>query len=353
MSTLDVSVDKMSIADENTKVDNNIINAVSNNILCKTVTSSDKKTAAAEHSVLHFGIEICANCGKEGDEVKNICNKCKKATYCNAACKKKHRHKHKKDCEEHQRLAAKLHDEKLFKQPPPKEDCSLCFIRLPIHRTGSKYNACCGKTICSGCSYAPVYDNQGNIVAEKKCPFCRAPCTTTDEDHLQRLKKRVEANDPIAIHNEGCDYRVGRNGFPQDYAKALELWHRAGELGYAVAYNNIGYAYDYGEGVEVDKKKAAHYYELAAMGGNVIARSNLGNNEVVTGNIDRALKHFVIAAGSGNTNSLKQIRILYTNGHATVDDDTKALRLYQAYLGEIKSKQRDEAAAADGNYRYY
>jgi len=168
------------------------------------------------------------------------------------------------------------------------------------------------------------------------------------------LKKRVEANDPIAIHNEGCDYRVGRNGFPQDYTKALELWHRAGELGYAVAYNNIGCAYDYGEGVEVDKKKAVHYYEIAAMKGDALARHNLGCVEEKTaGNTERALKHFVIAARSGNTNSLKQIRILYTNGHATVDDDTKALRLYQAYLGEIKSNHREEAAAADDNYRYY
>jgi hypothetical protein len=41
-------------------------------------------------------VSICANCGKEGDDVNNICNKCKQVKYCNAACKKKHRHKHKK-----------------------------------------------------------------------------------------------------------------------------------------------------------------------------------------------------------------------------------------------------------------
>ena len=41
------------------------------------------------------------------------------------------------------------------------------------------------------------------------------------------------------------------------------------------------------------------------------------------------------------------------NGHATKDDYTKALRAYQAYLVEIKSTQRDKAAAASANYRYY
>ena len=41
------------------------------------------------------------------------------------------------------------------------------------------------------------------------------------------------------------------------------------------------------------------------------------------------------------------------DGHATKDDYAKALRAYQAYLAEIKSAQRDAAAAARANYRYY
>ena len=39
-------------------------------------------------------------------------------------------------------------------------------------------------------------------------------------------------------------------------------------------------------------------------------------------------------------------------GHATKDDYAKALRAYQAYLAEIKSDQRDKAAAASADYRY-
>ena len=124
-------------------------------------------------------VSVCANCGKEGYDINNVCNKCKKATYCNATCKKKHRSKHKKQCEEYVKLAAQraaeLHDEKLFKQPPPKEDCPICFIYLPSLRTGKRYKSCCGKVICCGCIHAPVYDDQGNEVDNKKCPFCRVP----------------------------------------------------------------------------------------------------------------------------------------------------------------------------------
>ena len=37
----------------------------------------------------------------------------------------------------------------------------------------------------------------------------------------------------------------------------------------------------------------------------------------------------------------------------TKEDYMKALQLYQEYLDEIKSHQRDEAAAADEKCRYY
>jgi len=306
-------------------------------------------------------ISICANCGK--DNATNTCNKCRQVKYCNAICKKVHKKKHKKDCEEHVRLAAEkhdkelriaaeLHDEKLFKQPPPLDDCPICFLRLPTLGTGIKYKTCCGKVICSGCEYAPVYDNQGNQVDNKKCAFCRVP-TCDNEETNRRIKKRVEMNDPIAIYNQGCDYRDGLRGFPQDYTKTLELFLRAGEFGHASSYNDIGYAYDNGEGVEIDKKKARHYFELGAIGGDATARYNLGIWEEDSGNYERALKNHVIAVRSGYAPSLKEIQRLYSNGRATRDDYTKSLQSYQDYLGEIKSKQRDDAATAREDYRYY
>ena len=44
--------------------------------------------------------DICAYCGKESNSSDmNTCNKCKSVKYCNAACKKMHRQKHKKQCE--------------------------------------------------------------------------------------------------------------------------------------------------------------------------------------------------------------------------------------------------------------
>ena len=74
---------------------------------------------------------------------------------------------------------------------------------------------------------------------------------------------------------------------------------------------------------------------------------------MVAGNINRAIKHYMIAVRRGSGDSLKQIKYLFSNGHATKDDYTKALQSYQEYLAEVKSVQRDKAAAADEEYCYY
>ena len=203
-----------------------------------------------------------------------------------------------------------ISDDELFKQPPPKEDCPICLLYLPTLESGSMYYVCCGKIICSGCAYAPVYDNLGNEINKKKCPFCRTPWSGSDEEFNERLQKRVEVGDAGAIFTLGNYYRDAEDGFPQDYAKAFELFVQAGE------HCNVGYAYENGHGVEIDKKKANHYYKLAAIEGDVTSRYNLGLDEEDEGNKNRALKHYMIAAESGEPDSLKKIQKLYTNGHA-------------------------------------
>ena len=109
---------------------------------------------------------------------------------------------------------------------------------------------------------------------------------------FEQTKKCTEIGDANAIYGLGCCYFGGLHGLPQDRAKALEFWHRAGELGYTPSYYSIGVTYYEGNGVERDEKKV-HFYELAAMGGVVEARYNLGMYEACSaGNMDRALKHY-------------------------------------------------------------
>ena len=191
--------------------------------------------------------DICANCGKEGN--LKACTACNMVKYCNRDCQIAHRPRHKKECKKRTR---ELHDEKLFNQPPSEHgDCPICFLRLPTLRSGITYKPCCGKLFCIGCNHAPVYDHEGNIVADT-CPFCRTPPPTSADEMMQRMKKRVEARDVEAIFSLGGFYDNGDYGLRQNHAKAVELYKQAGELGHAAAYCKVGKSYK----LHVDKKKA-------------------------------------------------------------------------------------------------
>ena len=295
----------------------------------------------------------CAACGKEGGNL-NTCNTCKMVKYCNAACKKKHRSKHKKACE---RRVAELHDEELFKEHP-REECPICLLPLTFDTNYATFKSCCGKIICNGCIYAMVEEAYGRgkvELCDHLCAFCREP-KPSDREEIQQLKKLMERDNAMAFYAFAGHCARGER-VPQDLEKANELYLKAGELGCAVAYSKLGYSYNNGRGVEVDKKKAKHYYELAAMRGCTYARHNLGFVEEKAGNYHRAYKHYIIAAKAGFKKSLDAVKGGFMDGIVTKDEYANTLRAYQSRQDEMKSKDRDKVAEAfrqgRGTNHYY
>jgi len=281
-------------------------------------------------------MSYCANCGKEGNsDDMNTCNKCKSVKYRNAACKKKHRKKHKKACE---RRVVELQDEALFADPPPREDCPICFIPLP-HATKTTWTNCCGKVICDGCMISVEGD---------KCAFCRIVNETTHAEDIVRTKRRMELNDPEAFVTMGCHYHEGfLDLIPQNYEKSRELWSKAAELGSPGGHRNLAARYYNGEGVERDLKKAIYHWEKAAMGGHHMCRHDLGVQEEKKGNLTtRGIRHYIIAAKQGFDPSMYQVERGFENGYVSEEVFLSTLSAYQQSLDEVKSPQRDEAERA-------
>ena len=289
-------------------------------------------------------ILMCANCGK-GEEISGdlkACTACKLVNYCNRECQIAHRPQHKKACK---KRAAELHNEKLFNEPPSREECPICMLPLPLDACQVIYNSCCGKDICNGCIYA-MHETGGNNM--KLCPFCKTPPPRSNEEEVERTKKLMEKGNADAFCQLAGSYAQGTCGIPQDWAKANELFLKAGELGCADAYFNLGNAnYERGRGVEVDRKKAIHYFELAAMHGDIDARHNLGVIEGKAGNYLRALKHFIISASAGCKKSLDMVKKGYMDGFVTKEEYANTLREYQKSQDEMRSETRDKAAAED------
>ncbi|KAL7554594.1 hypothetical protein ACHAWF_018084 [Thalassiosira exigua] len=206
----------------------------------------------------------------------------------------------------------KRFDQDLFKEPPRRDDCPICLQQLPLNRTKWKLQACCGRMMCLGCSFELI---KGSL--RGKCPFCRASHTSSVAKVMEWTQTRVEAKDANVIDFLGNCYSMGLHGFPHDSRRAAKLWLRAGALGCAASYCNLGTAYARGEGVEKDALRARYYYELASIGGSVVARRNLGIAELQAGRACRAMKHFAISARAGCVYSMKRTRQGFLDGHAT------------------------------------
>jgi hypothetical protein len=291
----------------------------------------------------------CAQCGEggnggEGGAGLKTCKSCKHIKYCSVMCQRLNWPSHKKECK---RRAAQLHDESLFKQPPPKDDCPICFLPMPSADMGlTDFYHCCGKTVCNGCGY------NSSISGSRKCPFCNANVGMEDEIILEQMMKRVEANDADSMTELGKSYAYGRIGLQQDWNKAFGLWTRAAELGSSTAHYSLGGVYYEGMGKEKDMMKAIHHSELAAMAGHDLARFQLGWIEFKSGNTERAIKHWTISASAGHSQSMTDIKQSFerVDGgfHAPegVENDVYELTLkaYNDACAEMWSKAREDAA---------
>ena len=219
-------------------------------------------------------------------------------------------------------------------------------LPLPLAMDEQSFKSCCGKVLCFGCTFAMTLEEIRKGKKEEElcmCAFCRSPRESSDEEVIERLAKLMDNGNADAYHQLAGYYAHGTNGMRQDWVKANELWLKAGELGCAVAYCKLGYNYSVGRGVEIEKKKAKHYWELAAINGDVMARHNLGALEGEAGNFHRQYKHMIIAARAGFSQSLDQVKKGFQTGFVTKDEYAGTLRAYHERQTETKSEARDAA----------
>eukprot|EP00985_Skeletonema_marinoi_P018674 scaffold10482_cov89-Skeletonema_marinoi.AAC.4 len=295
-------------------------------------------TKNLEEQAADMMMMCCASCGTaQVDDIKlKTCTACKSVRYCSVKCQREHRPQHKRACK---KRAAELHDEILFKQPESSHegDCPICCLPISLDQKKSTLMSCCSKIICNGC----VYSNDIRIYQEKlvsACPFCRHLDPKTKDEEIKNIMKRVNANDPVAMVQMGL--RRYEDG---DYDSAFKYVNKAAELGDAGGHYQVAMFYHEGTGVEKDMKKKVYHLEQAAIGGHAGARYNLGCVEEGNGRMDRAIKHWIIAAKLGYDASLDALKGGYEDGLVSKEDFAAALRAHQAAIETTKSPQREAA----------
>ena len=298
---------------------------------------SEEETDAADTSLSC----CCASCGiAEIDDVKLVpCDGCDLVRYCSDDCQDNHKQEHARKCK---RRAAELREELLFKQPDRSSygDCPICCLPMPIDVLKTTLFECCSKTICKGCEYAND-KREIEMRLPQSCPFCRQALPETDEEGEKLRMKRIEANDPVALRQQGHYLRY----LKEDYIRAFEYFTMAVTLGDVEAHYKLAVMYREGHGVEKDVGKKIYHYEQAAISGHPRARYNLGfyewnNNE----NAQRAVKHWIIAATLGEGDSLKALMKAFEEGFIEKKVLAAALRSQKAAVDATKSPQRKAAA---------
>ncbi|EGB03067.1 hypothetical protein AURANDRAFT_34508 [Aureococcus anophagefferens] len=196
---------------------------------------------------------------------------------------------------------------------------------------------CCCRKVCKSCE---------RKIGFGACPLCRISCPNDDAELLARLRRHVENEVPEAIRFLGDAYCEGRYGLVKSDKKAAKIWKRAVELGNVEAMVRLGYSYETGSGVKLDKKKAERLYRAAADRGHAVAQFNLGIRLHSEEKHEEGFRYYALAADQGYTNAENNLGCCYERGKGTEVDLGKARYWFERAAAKGHEKATQSLALA-------
>ncbi|ANK90109.1 MULTISPECIES: peptidoglycan-binding protein [Rhizobium] len=184
-------------------------------------------------------------------------------------------------------------------------------------------------------------------------PGPQAAITIPESVQPKSLADAAQSGDALALFEIGARYSDGRNGMTVDQKQAAGWYQLAADKGFAPAQYRLGSMYEKGNGVERDIAKAKGFYEQAANQGNASAMHNLavlyasgalGQQDYAT-----AASWFTKAANLGITDSQFNLAILCARGNGVPADLEESYKWFAiaAKAGDKDAAQkRDEVAKA-------
>ena len=231
-------------------------------------------------------------------------------------------------------------DSSLFGDPPPRDECPVCLVTLPLEDPMTIYMSCCDNTVCKSCIF---HHERVNLAAKTTptCPFCRAKKPNKKEG-TRRREAAAKKGTATAVYLIATEYRLGKNGKPVNERRAFELYRRAADLGHAQSCGIVGNAYVRGLlGASIDEEEGFKYLHLAAKKGHVATRHNLGNFEHANGRKDLAVRHWRISAASGFKPSSDMLIKCFQEGTISKSDLEESLRAKHAACEDMWSEERE------------
>ena len=240
-------------------------------------------------------------------------------------------------------LQEELKDVDLFVPPPPRDDCDICMVTLPVRQDDWKFQACCGKFVCMGCGWK--HNQLAKQRKEKsKCPFCRSsddPMKMAPEEFQRKMEEWVEKGSSQAARLLASEWVSGEI-LEKNELKGAHLVLRAAELGSAEALNDISNWYQPGTLLKQDDQMTKVFLEAGAKKGSTSARYSLGAHAMADGSVWNAKRHWTVGALAGCQTNLDSVKSLFMKGYATKDEYFQALRGHGEAFAKERTDARDE-----------
>lgn len=154
---------------------------------------------------------------------------------------------------------------------------------------------------------------------------------------LQQLRKlasgdNIQPPDALAQNELGLRFEYGQ-GVIKDENEATRWYHLAAEQGYARAQNNLGLSFANGQGVLKDEIEAIKWFRLAADQGYARAQYNLGevycNGIGIEKDEQESIRWFRLSAEQGNALAQVILGSMYMMGQGVDTNEKEAVRWYR------------------------
>lgn len=157
-----------------------------------------------------------------------------------------------------------------------------------------------------------------------------------DEGEHQRafptLRAAAAAGVPDAMAELAIMWDFG-NGLPVDKPRAARLYHMAADRDHARSAFDLGCAYAEGDGVELSGERAIHFYVKAGKLGDVRGLNNLGraymDGELVAPDYAYARRCFEVAIDAGHAKAMRNLADMLDAGMGCDADKDAAWALYE------------------------
>jgi TPR repeat protein len=178
------------------------------------------------------------------------------------------------------------------------------------------------KVVCSGVAFLAFL-----AVSVSPQTLSSAPDQAKLNGHLSELMKKALSGDPKAQLRMGLAFEFGQ-GVAKDLRKAMEWYHMAADSGDPVAQTDLGYFYETGVSGARNLEEAAKWYLRAAVSGFTRAKFNLGVLYLQGAGVQRSdeegARWVGEAAEDGCPSAMVSMSYLYANGIGVHLDTQKA-----------------------------